>query len=154
MNQPEPDTVQVQFKAKVERWLREDGWSLNEAPREGFSWRLLAEDNAKRKVMVLQREHRADQIIMEAGVTIGGGQLGRFEALTEAERQAILNRLKLELARAGYNYNGLELPFKAVGLSEVSYLDGLTKDVFMHRIQNLRRAVVLVSIVMQDALQA
>lgn len=152
MNQPEPDTVQGQFMAKVERWLQEDGWKLGQAPREGYSWRLLAEDNSKRKLMVLQREHRPDQILMEAGVTLGGVQLERFDARTHEARARILDRLKLELARGGYNYSGLEQPFKAVSLSEVSYLDGLNKDVFMHRIQDLRRAVVLVSIVMQDEL--
>jgi len=129
---------------KVNGWLMEDGWKLQKHTLPDASWAFIAEDPNIRRIVVGQKVGRDDQLLLQAAVIPDENVMTQLDKLAEDERNNFLWDLRFELLRAGIDFNGVGIPFKRVEVMMRITTDALTKDVFVQRLGQVHKGVILV----------
>ena len=129
----------IAFKEKVERWLREIGYSVSDLTDSSVAWRLAIDHppQTQNKMLLIGPKGGDDAVVIATGAQIAPQHLAGFERLEEGERESFLWELKRALNQLTVAYRlvgdngspltGNECP-KGFEVVVTRYSDGLTKD--------------------------
>jgi len=145
---PPEDTLQGALRETVRKWMLDDGWKLTPSNPDGFAWSLVCDDS-QRIIAVGQLQNRADQLWIEASVTISEDLGTRIAAMADRDRQDFLWDMRFRLLEAKYDFSGVDFPTPAITIRQVAYQNGLNKDVFMQRAREVRNGVALIQWLIQ-----
>ena len=144
---------------RVEHWLHQEGWTTEPLTSQSALWALVATDRNGRRLVISQSRTHEDRVLIEGRVVPSAEQANRLEALLETERESFVWDTRIELLRLGIDYSGVESPLKRVVLVESIYFEGaldsvLAKDTFFQRIEQIRRGVAMVQLLIRRRLGA
>lgn len=149
----EADAVEAQeAKAKIQNWLLEEGFSIQEVPNQDAVFKFNVTDSEGRTVTVGQGSDKKDEVSIMVAIDASGSG-SRINAMAAEKRDVVLWDLRFCLLNAGVAFKGVGSPLEMVELYTAIYYDGLTKDRFLFRLFSLRRALALVLAVIGRALQ-
>ncbi len=85
-----------------------------------------------------------DRISIEAGITIIDDHVNKFAGLPKKKMREFLWDLRFALLQMDVAFQGLSEPLQQVMVGQTLYCDALTKDLFMQRLSEVEKAVLLV----------
>lgn len=128
----------------IQKWLIDDGWTLQPISLPDFAWVLVAEDQLGRKIVVGQKSDREDELIISASSAIGEPESNKINQLSEKERNEFLWELRFELLRTELEFSGVELPLSKIEVSNRIFSDALSKDSFLQRTSQVRKGSLII----------
>jgi hypothetical protein len=131
-------------RTKVNTWLMEDGWSLRQESGVETIWAFVAEDRLQRKLVVGQNKARGDQLIIQGAVAVDERTSDRITKLPDDERDGFLWDLRFELLRTGIEFSGVQIPLRRIEVTGRIFFDALTKDAFLQRASEVRKAIIII----------
>jgi hypothetical protein len=154
---PGDQTFAGRIHDRVDHWLTQEGWSTRPLPGEASLWVLVASDRHGRRLVISQSRGHEDRVLIEGRVVPSEEQAAALEAMPEPEQQEIIWDTGMELLRLGIDYSGVDLPLKRIVLVESIYFEGaldniLAKDTFFQRIEQIRRGVAMVQLLLRRRL--
>ena len=144
LNNSAENPVQNDVQSRIGQWLQEEGWQLVQETRPEFRFIIIADDGAGRKLTISQHAQKLDRVIIEAGVAIPDEQAKKIMALPRKKRQDFLWDLRFELLATDVEFSGLSEPLGRITLGQPIFYDALSKDLFMERLSEVKKALVLV----------
>jgi hypothetical protein len=163
LNSVEDNQASVDFtfagaiRGKIERWLNQEGWTVEPRSGEGVVWALLAVDRLKRRLLISQHRGHEDRVLLEARVVPSQEQAERLADAASTLTTDLMWDIRFELNRMGIDFQGVNLPFHRAVLTEAIYFEGafdsgLAKDTFFQRIEHIRRGIAMVQFLLQRRL--
>ncbi len=142
---------------KIERWLQQEGWTVEPRAGQGSVWTLLAVDRLKRRLLIAQHKGHEDRVLLEARVVPSADQAARLTEASPDLAAELMWDIRMELNRMGIDFQGVSLPFQRAVLTEAIYFEGafdsgLAKDTFFQRIEHVRRGIAMVQFLLQRRL--
>jgi hypothetical protein len=131
-------------KDKIKTWLAEEGWQVTERAAPDARFALVAEDRRGHKMIVSQKAAAADRVVVQVIISLSDDDSRRFSALPEKKKQQFLWDLRFGLLQADVEFDGLTDPPKQIVVAEPIFYDALTKDLFVQRFSQVKRAMLLV----------
>lgn len=145
------------IRGKIERWLNQEGWSVEPRAGDGVVWALLAVDRLKRRLLISQHRGHEDRVLLEARVVPSQEQADRLGDSPSTLAMDLMWDIRFELNRMGIDFQGVNLPFQRAVLTEAIYFEGafdsgLAKDSFFQRVEHIRRGIAMVQFLLQRRL--
>lgn len=128
----------------ITNWLLEEGFTIKEVDDPQARFNYYAEDSDKRNVNVIQLWKNLTRIIIGTNATFPEEIILKLQRMDEKERNDFFWELRLGLLQMNVGFGGISLPFEKVNLTSNLWLDNLSKDVFMRRMFDVRKALVFV----------
>ncbi len=135
---------QNDVKDKIKTWLLAEGWQLSEAAPPDIRFAVIAQNQEGHKILVTQKAESVDRIIVQAAISLSDEDSQKFAALPEERRQQFLWDLRFSLLQFDVEFGGLTEPLKQIAVAEPVFYDALTKDLFIQRFSEVKRAMLLV----------
>ena len=129
-------------RANVQNWMLEAGWKINDAHAQGIntSWVVGGTHASGIGIGVAQPTPYPDLLVIEVGITTDESARAALTAMGPAAVEALMVELKMGLIQLGVEFNGQGEPLQILRVSQFIYNDGLTKDAFLHRLQQVKDA--------------
>jgi hypothetical protein len=133
-------------RERVQNWMLEAGWRINDAQAQGINtaWVVGGTHPSGIGIGVAQPKPYPDLLAIEAGITLDEKARKAFEAMDTKGSGALLVELRLRLLQLGVEFNGIGAPLQMLRVSQFIYDDGLTKDAFLHRVQQVKDAAYFI----------
>jgi hypothetical protein len=128
----------------IEAWLLAEGYTLNKLSHENTQWLLEARDPDNRPFLIGLQKTPEDQIRIQATLSFDPGAQSRFTALSKEDRDNYLWEVKFRLLQMGLNFTGFGDPMQQVAVVKSLYLDGFNKNLFIHTLETVRNALLVV----------
>ena len=129
---------------KVRLWLTRE-WAITELCDPNVAWTIQVSAASERPgVIVVQPKEVPDLLLIQGSVSVEPEMQEALGAMSAAERQEILWELRFGLLDLGVEFTGVTLQPEMIMLRKSIYDDALTKDAFLHRVDELSNAVVFV----------
>lgn len=142
-------------RARVKEWLSTE-WDLSEIYDPNTSWIVQATNKTAaadgQAFVVLQTTIFPDQILIQGSAEVVPEMQEQLIAMPAAERREFLWDLRFGLLKLGVEFTGVVDPLELVMIRKTIWDDGLTKDVFMTRVDDVNSAVVFVIWMLQRRL--
>lgn len=135
-----------EVRALIEKWLLEEGFSVEPAMLNDTVFSLLIRNGQKRAMYVSQRNNSRDQILIEAVVEVPEDVSRQIAMFEKTRRSNFVWSLLFSLVNSGVGYSFLGKPeaIKSIDMATAIYYDGLSKDRFMEKLHLVRRAIQIV----------
>ena len=135
-----------EVRVLIEKWLLEEGFSIEPAMLNDTAFSLLVRNGQKRAMYVSQRNGSRDQILIEAVVKIPEDVSRQIAVFEKTRRSNLVWSLLFNLVNSGVGYSFLGKPeaIESIDVTAAIYYDGLSKDRFMERLHLVRRATQIV----------
>lgn len=133
-----------EVKKRIQKWLLDEGFKVQSVSNEHASFNFVAEDAEGRKVNIIQPIKKIDQIIIATRAVLTQEQIDKLSRISEDERNRILWTLRFGLLDRGVGFSPISMPLESIQVSTVVYYDGLNKDNFMHRLFEVRKALLFI----------
>jgi hypothetical protein len=144
-------------RALVKDWLDTE-WSLSEAYDPNTSWVVQATNKSGaadgQAFVVLQTTIFPDQMLIQGSVAVEPEMQDQLAAMAAAERSEFLWELRFGLLKLGVEFIGVADPLEEVMIRKCIWDDGLTKDEFMNRVDQVNSAVIYVLWTLQRRMPA
>ena len=134
----------VELKDLITNWLLEEGFKVKEIDDPRAIFNFYAEDEQKRNVNVIQTWKKSTQIIIGTNAAFNEEIQLKIQRMDEKEREDFFWEIRFGLLQMNVGFGKVGLPFEKIDLINILYLDNLSKDVFMRRMFDVRRALVYV----------
>ena len=138
------DTALDDVEKRVRQWLLEEGWQLDAESRPDYKFAIVADDGSGRKLIVSQQSQKADRITIEASVSLSDDHVKKMEKLQQKKRRDFLWDLRFELLQTDVEFTGVGESLQRVVVGQPIFYDALSKDVFMQRVSEVKKALLLV----------
>lgn len=147
------------IKGRVQDWLLEDDFRIEEHPREGVAWRLVAYASARKDrkseepVVVLQRSGKLDEVYVKLTVTFDERIQAALAKSSTGDRDSFYGEVQFFLLsqRVEFEPQGKTI-WTLITISDRIFEDALTKDRLIRLINNVRRSALGVGWLLRDAL--
>lgn len=133
-----------EVEEKIRNWLLEEGFKVKLLSNEHASFNFLAEDQEGRKVNIIQLIKDKDKILIVTKASLLEEQKQKLMKLDSETRNRILWTLRFGLLNREIGFSGIGVPLESITLSMSLYYDGMSKDKFMHRLLEVRKALLFV----------
>ena len=158
------------LRKKIGNWLLQEGWTLEaQAPPDPkIDWVVLATDDRSRRLLIYQHVGHTDRLTVQGTLRISEAHRAAFAEMSAEEVESLLWQLRLELLRAGLDYDGLVQPLDEIRVVDVGFvegvrllglsgfptgsIEGLSKGEFFRRLHLVRRGTNLVQFLIQQRL--
>jgi hypothetical protein len=142
------------IRSKIERWLGEEGWTFLPTQGAELIWAVVARDRLGRAFVIAQHAGHHDRVVIEARIVPSNEQLEKLRGAPEDVEMQLVWTLRRELLQLGVDFRSLTRPLARIILTEAIYFEGaldgaLAKDTFFMRIEQVRRGIQLVQLVLQ-----
>lgn len=129
-------------RTRIQNWMLEAGWKINDAHAQGINtaWVVGGTHASGIGIGVAQPTSYPDMLAIEAGIGLSDEHHKALAAMDVPAREAFMAELKMRLIELGVEFNGEGDPLKLLRVSQFIYDDGLTKDSFLHRVQQVKDA--------------
>ena len=134
----------VDVEKKIRQWLLEEGWQLAPETRPDFRFVIIADDGSGKKLIISQHSQKPDRVVVEGAISVSDDHAKNIAALPPKKRQDFLWDLRFDLLATGVEFSGLGEPLQRISLVRPIFYDALTKDMFMQRVSEVRKALLLV----------
>lgn len=138
---PTGDQSIEEVRQRIQGWLMEEGWSIGQADVPDAAWTLTGKDPVGRHIIVAQRANRSDQVLINGSVSVSKQHLGAYNALSQEERGLFAWEIQSTLLSRDIEFSVDGDPPSKFLIAQRIYYDGLTKDAFLQRVSEVRRAV-------------
>jgi hypothetical protein len=128
----------------LQKWLLDEGFKIQSVPHEKASFAIMATDNQGINIHVLQPIGKYDLTVILAGITVSKEQQLALQNKDNKERLRILWELRFGLLNTGLGFGGIAMPLERLEISTQIYHDGLTKNAFMDKLAQVKRAILFV----------
>lgn len=130
-------------RQRIQTWLMQEGWTIGEEAAEGVQWAINARTNGY--IMVLaQMSQPSDRINIQASVLVDPSHQQMFAQMDTKKRTDFWWSIKIKLLDMGLDFNGLAEPVQRIDIGQRIYIDGMTKDAFLQRVSQVKRAQIVV----------
>jgi len=130
--------------SRVQSWLLDAEWTTDPIVLPHLLWGFRATNPKGTMLAVSQRADKHDLIVIEAALAFDAPSQQRLRQLPVQERVALLRDMQLQLLHLGVMYDGIRDPLERVVVLQHIYYDGLTKDMFVHRLFQVLRGLFVV----------
>ena len=127
---------------RIQTWMLNAGYQIGEAQADNAMWVVGAMHPMGLPIVIVQPRQPTDLLVIQAQVELDETARQKFAELSSEQREAFLFRVKLGLLQMGVGFDGLGDPLQRFLVNQSVYDDGLTKDVFFQRIDQVRYAVL------------
>jgi len=134
----------VELKDLITKWLLEEGFQIKETDDLMAIFNIYAEDEQKRNVNVAQPLERPTQIAIGTNAAFQKDIQLKIQRMDEKDREDFFWEIRFGLLQMNVGFGNVGLPFEKIQLTSNVWLDNLSKDVFMRRMFDVRRALVYV----------
>jgi len=136
----------------IQKWLIQEGFKVQsiEDPKSWFN--LLVEDKQGRKTNVAQQFDKVDHITIGTKLVIHELRQSKLRQMNDKERDNLFWELRLGLLDRGVGFSAITIPLKEIRVSMGIFYDGLSKDNFMRRLFDVRKALLYVAWIIERAL--
>lgn len=134
----------VELKDLITNWLLEESFQIKEIEDPMAIFNLYAEDDQKRNVNVIQNWKKSTQIAIATNAAFNEDVQLKIQRMDEKDREDFFWEIRFGLLQMNVGYSKVGLPFEKIRLINNLWLDNLSKDVFMRRMFDVRRAIVYV----------
>jgi hypothetical protein len=131
-------------QVSVKAWLLSEGYRVESTTSPDTHWLLVATDESGRPLAVGQKVDRPERLMITATSQVADEHQRKFEALAKKRRDDFLWDVRFALLQTNVEFDGLNEPVGLINVGELVYLDALTKDCFMQRVSQVRKAQLLV----------
>ena len=139
------DSNRNNVEADLRRWLSEEGWQLSPLTQPDLRFGVVAANGEQStRLIVAQLAQRPDRISIEASITINDDHVNKFAGLPEKKRWEFLWDLRFDLLQMDVAFQGLSEPLQQVMVGQTVYCDALTKGLFMQRLLEVEKVLLLV----------
>lgn len=145
------DDFPTLIRGKVTGWLEDEGWDLEGRDNPEAHWTVLA-TSEKRRVMVSQPVDRRDLIVISTGWRLPEATTNEVLALETRIRRSLAYDIQHTLLLLGVDFSGAGDPIKEMVFGLTTYFDGLSKDLFMTRVNIVCHAPMLAQGLVSKAL--
>jgi hypothetical protein len=129
---------------RIQAWLLGAGWQIGEAQADNAVWVVGAVNPIGHPVAIVQLRQPQDMIVVQASLEFDDAFREQFGTLSGDERAALILEVKLGLLKLGVGFdNGLADPLHRFAVTQTIFDDGLTKDTFFQRVDQVRYGVLL-----------
>lgn len=130
-------------RAKIQSWLLSSGWHISEQPENTLSaWVLTATNQNGHGVAIAQLRQPADLLVIEANVQFDEESRRKFAELTQEEWETAVFEAQTMIMQAGADFAGFDRSTGRFKVTQTIFEDGLTKDTFFQRIQQVVRGTL------------
>ncbi|NYT02156.1 MAG: DUF2299 domain-containing protein [Methanosarcinales archaeon] len=130
-------------KVIIEKWLREEGFQVSEAPDSGSTFNFSVDAGGIR-LHVIQNPDQQDKILIISGVDIPLEIENKLSSMSLERKRAFLWSLRFGLLQLRVSSSPVALPLK-LKVVNAAYYDGLNKNLFMERLLDVHRAIVCIN---------
>jgi len=127
---------------RIQTWLLSAGWQIGEAHADNAMWVVGAINPMGHPIAIVQAQQPSDMLVIQAQAEFDESIRQKFAEFSAEQREAHLMEIKLGLLQMGVGFNGLADPLERVSITHNVYDDGLTKDNFFRRVEQVRYAVL------------
>jgi hypothetical protein len=135
---------QDEVEDRIRKWLLDEGWQLTEQAATKIRFAFVAQDGTGLKMVISQPADKADRLSISANVTIDDKANKMLGALPQKKRREFLWNLRFALLQTDVEFGGISEPLKQVSVGEPIFYDGLSKDRFMEKLSQVRKAILLI----------
>lgn len=144
--------TKIEPQELIQKWLIEEDFKI-QAVRDPNSWfNLLVEDKQGRKTNVAQQLEKVDHITIGTKLLIHKSHQSKLRQMKVEDRNNLFWELRLGLLDRGVGFSAITMPFKEITVSMGIFYDGLSKDRFIRRLFDVRKALLYVSWIIERAL--
>lgn len=105
---------------------------------------VVSDEQGRRPVTVSRTKLKPSQLALTTSITLGDAHRPKYETLSNIEKEKIIHNLRIEMARYGIGYRGINQGLERVVLTDVVLLDNaLTEFYLRQRIFYVSGAFVL-----------
>lgn len=137
---------------KIQMWLARE-WTVTELYDPNTAWVLQASSAGDRPdLAIVQMKEVPDLLLIQGSVAVDAEMQEALIAKTRDERQEILWKLRFGLLQLSVEFAGVNEQPETIMLRKSIYDDALTKDAFLHRVDEVCSAIVFVLWTLQRSL--
>lgn len=135
------------------QWLNKEGWSTKTQQRLDKLFQIHAEDSRKRAIIIARPKNEDSFIFIGGSWEIPQETQTTLDNLSEQAQEEMLSELRIEVARLGLDYSGLERPLKKIGLqTRLACDETVTRELFMRQVVTIRNIYIIVIVIINRAI--
>jgi hypothetical protein len=131
-------------KANIQKWLLEEGFKIQSQPNTKTLFDFVATDVNGIKINIIQPILKLDQVVIVTSVSIDENQQSTLQLMENKKRITFLWNLRFGLLNMGVQFSPITVPFGPLEISKIIYYDGLTKNAFMEKLFEVKKAILFV----------
>lgn len=132
-------------RTKVQRWLMEEDWQIADFPApEGALWTIRCTNAIGNVLFIIQSTRIPDRLDIQTSVGVSEDHQNLIAAMPANERASLWWDLRFELLKMKLEFAGFAEPVKEITLTQKIYNDGLTRDRFIQRINQVKAGILLI----------
>ncbi|MFI5422248.1 MAG: DUF2299 family protein [Nitrososphaerales archaeon] len=140
--------ITEEVKSKIQAWLVEDGYQVEQNEDETADFHLTATHPQTHVAFdVIKPRNKPDMIAVAAGVGLAQNQVTRLRAIQEQKRVDFIWDIKFQLLSSGYDFQfspDSTTTVEKVIVSVSLWFDGLNKHAFMNSLSKVNNGFILV----------
>ncbi len=126
-------------------WLQKEGWTITLMPEENCRFKFKAEDDFNRNVTVARSFANENFITFGGFWNISGEMKTGVDRFTPEQLEEMLQDLRLEIAKVGYDYEGFGSPFTYFKLqSRMACDESMTRALFFEKVLLMRNMQIII----------
>ena len=133
-----------EFEKTIRDWLDDPLFKFQRKDDPKYLFMFVVTDEQGRPITISRKISKPAQLHLATAITLGKEHIKTYETLSYYEKEKILYNLRIEMARYGIGYSGIEMELKRVVLTDTVLLDdSLTEFYLKQRIFYVTGAFIL-----------
>jgi hypothetical protein len=129
---------------KIQKRLLDENFKVQSVSDEHAYFNFVAENEDKRTVNIFQAINKKDRITIATRGVLLPEHLSKLSKMDANDRNRFLWTLRFGLLNRGVGFSPITMPLEFIEMSDTIYYDNLTKDNFMHKIFEVRKALLFI----------
>ena len=107
----------------IRDWLDDPSFQFQRRMNAECLFQFVVTDKQGRPITVSRPKSKPSQLALSTAITLGDEDRQKYETLSDNEEKRIIHNLRIEMARYGIGYSGINRGLERVVLTEVVLLD-------------------------------
>lgn len=135
-----------EVRETIRNWLDDPLFQFQRKVAPDYLFQFVVTDDSGRPITISRPKLKPTQLQLATAITLSSEQRGKYETLSFGEKQKITHDLRIEMARYGISFTGINEKLERVTLSDIVLLDNsLTEFYLKQRVFFVVRAFALYS---------
>jgi hypothetical protein len=126
---------------RIRKWLAEEGWDVREVHDSNSTFNVMVKLRDHREVNIYQLKDHVDHVTFHVHLVLTGEDPDEISQLPETIRRNISWDIFRDMALMNIDFTLPDIHLVEMRFHAYAYFDGMTKDVFIHKILLVLRAV-------------
>lgn len=133
---------------RISSWLLDDLWSISDLHDDQADWVIQAKSNGT-TLLIIQASRTPGHLSIQGSVNLNNKSRESLLRMEPAKRREMLWDMRMGLFTLSVVFIGIAEPLEVVMVRKDVYDDGLTQDLFFHRLTQVQGAILFVRSVIQ-----